>query len=509
MNERPIERGTAAVLSRRTMLRAVLGAAATAAYGRILLPTGGLAAGEPDGGSNVVLRWNQAALQAIRDTHPGPPMTARALAVVHTCMYDAWAAYDPVATGTQLGTGLRVTSRRSLANKAKAVSFAAYRALVDLFPTESPLFDAVMNSLGYDSADTSSDMTPAGIGNVCARAVLVFRHGDRSNQLGDLHWPPYSDWTGYQPINPPEPAPVVDPNHWQQLRVSNGQGGYVTQTCIGPHWGLVTPFALTSGAELRPTGPATTAFGPGTSPSREYVAQAEQLLGYSAGLTDIQKVIAEYWKDGPRSEQPPGHWCLFGQYVSARDHHELDDDVKMFFALTNAVLDAGIAAWDAKRAYDSVRPLTAIHWLYGEQPVTAWGGPCAGTRQISGASWEPYQPVTIVTPPFPEYISGHSTFSAAAAQVLRQFTGSDAFGASATFAAHSSSVEPCTPAVPITLTWDTFSAAADQAGISRRYGGIHFEDGDLAGRAVGRQVGTRVWTKASSYFNGRAQPQFS
>jgi hypothetical protein len=245
-----------------------------------------------------------------------------------------------------------------------------------------------------------------------------------------------------------------------------------------------------------------TPFGPGTSLAPGYVAQAQQLLAYSANLTDTQKVIAEYWKDGPRSELPPGHWCLIAQFVSARDQHGLDDDVLLFFIVSNAVLDAGIAAWDAKRFYNSVRPVTAIHYLYKGQPVTAWGGPCVGTRVILGESWQPYQPATIVTPPFPEYVSGHSTFSAAAAEVLKRFTGSDAYGGSTTFVASSSSVEPCTPASDGTLSWATFSEAADQAGLSRRYGGIHFPEGDLAGRVMGRLVGTQVWDKAQYYIRG-------
>ncbi|HEX6507797.1 MAG TPA: phosphoesterase [Chloroflexota bacterium] len=491
------------LVSRRTVLQTMLGATAAAMSADILFPRAGAALADPADNPNLVVQWNNAALQAIRDTHPGPPMTARALAVVHTCMYDAWAAYDSIAIGTQPVSNLRITSRRSPDAQREAVSFAAYRALADLFPTERQRFDGLMTTLGYDPGNISSDASPPGVGNVCARAVLAFRHGDKSNQLGDLHWPPYSDWTGYQPINPAEPAPLIDPNRWQALLVSDGNGGEVTQSYVGPHWGLVTPFALTSGAQLRPAGPATTVFGPGTSPSADYAAEVDQILGYSAGLSDEQKVIAEYWKDGPRSEQPPGHWCLLGQYVSARDRHSLDDDVKMFFALTNALLDAGIAAWDAKRAYESVRPVTAVHWLYGSQMVTAWGGPCQGTRQILGSSWEPYQPATIVTPPFPEYISGHSTFSAAAAEVLKIFTGSDAFGVSTVIPARSSSVEACTPAAPITLSWNTFSDAASQAGISRRYGGIHFETGDLAGRAVGRQVGALAWEKARAYFEGR------
>src|SRR3989441_6783474 len=156
---------------------------------------------------------------------------------------------------------------------------------------------------------------------------------------------------------------------------------------------------------------------------------------------------------------------LFGQFVSRRDGHTLDQDVKMFFALANAVFDARIVAWDCKRAYDYVRPATAGHFLFAGKKVGAWAGPYPGTRVIDGADWEPYQPVTFVTPPFPEFTSGHSTFSAAGAEILKSFTGSDAFGASETVQAGGSKVEPrAVPAADGTLSWATFSDTPEQAG---------------------------------------------
>jgi hypothetical protein len=124
---------------------------------------------------------------------------------------------------------------------------------------------------------------------------------------------------------------------------------------------------------------------------------------------------------------------------------------------------------------------------------------------IDGRDWAPYQPATFLTPPFPEYISGHSGFSAAGAEVLLRFTGSDDFGGTVTLPAGSSRVEPgVTPAADVTLSWATFSEAADEAGMSRRYGGIHFEQGDLRARVLGRLVGGVVWAKAQSYINGTA-----
>jgi hypothetical protein len=294
---------------------------------------------------------------------------------------------------------------------------------------------------------------------------------------------------------------IEDPNRWQPLRYVDDRAILVTPGFVGAQWQQVTTFALPPGSLRSSTGPAT--FG-----SPEYVAQARALLDLSAGLTDEQKMIAEYWADGPHSELPPGHWDLFAQFVARRDHHGdgargIERDVKLFFALTNAIADAGCCAWDNKRAFDSVRPITAIRTLFEGELVRAWAGPYQGTRLIDGATWFPYQPTTFPTPPFAEYSSGHSNFSAAGAEILRLFTHTDRFGGSVTLPAGSSRVEPGTvPASDLTLSWATFSEAADEAGISRRYGGIHFEQGDLDARATGRIAGRGAWAKAREHWEG-------
>jgi hypothetical protein len=476
--------GLVAVLALATLV-AVRTPVAASAAGRV-----------PSRSDNVVLLWNEAALQAVRDTRPAPTVTARALAVVHASIYDAWAAYDGRAVGTRLSGALRRPPlERTLANKNAAISHAAYHALVNLFPARRGALDALMASLGYDPTTDAAGTGPAGVGNRAAAAVLLYRAGDGANQPGG-----YADTTGYQPVNTPDE--VLDPDRWQPLRLPSG----VVQTFATPHWYRVTPFALRSAAQFRPDGPAAHVDEQGR-PNQAYVRQAKQVLRDSRKLDDRSKSIAEYWADGPSTELPPGHWCLLAQYVSRRDHHSVDQDAKMFFALTGALLDASIAAWDAKRAYDSVRPITAIRELYRGRTVLAWGGPGMGTRPIRGEDWLPYQPAATVTPPFAEYVSGHSTFSAAAAEVLASFTGSQRFGLSVTIPAGSSMIEPgVTPTRSVTLTFRTFAEAADQAGQSRRYGGIHFRAGDLDGRKLGRRVGANAWTKASRYFDGTAAP---
>ena len=228
--------------------------------------------------------------------------------------------------------------------------------------------------------------------------------------------------------------PASNPDHWQPLTYTDSAGNLVLQKFAGVQWCFVTPFALAKGDELRPAlEPGPFKFG-----SPEYAQQAEDLVAISANLTDRQKMISEYWSDGPRSEQPPGHWVLFAQFVSARDHHTLDDDVKMFFALSNAMFDAGIAAWDAKRTYDSVRPVTAISLLYKGKKIRSWGGPGKGTIEMDGSQWIPYQPR-----PFPRRLS--LTTSPATAPSAPQPLVSSPFGPAATA---SETPSPCPQAAP-------------------------------------------------------------
>ena len=443
---------------------------------------------------NVVLQWNSAAVQAMRDLRPAPTIAARTLAIVHTAIYDAWAVYDPAALGTRFGGALRrPTSESTPAAKSQAISFAAYRALADQFPSSLSQFQSLMTALGYNPGDASMDpTTPTGVGNMASQALLDFRYVDGSSQLGDLDVGADTDYTGDTPVN--DPTHLTDPSHWQPLTVPDGHGGIVGQRCVTPHWCLVTPFALTSGGQFRPAGPAT-------YPSARYERQALTILHYSAQLRDEQKVMAEFWADGPSAElTAPPIWSVLAQFVSHRDNHDLDHDVRMYFALTNAMADALIAVWDAKRAFDSVRPVTAIHFLYAGKQVSAWGGPGKGTQMINGEEWKPY---LLATPAFPEFVSAHSAVSAAASEVLKSYTGSDSFGASFTKPAGMSRIEPkVTPAADVTLRWDTFTDTANQAGMSRRYGGIHFVKGDMMGRALGRLVGAEAWKKAQDYIAG-------
>ena len=473
------------------MSERLLRGALTLVFSIVVSASGGAVAADRDA---VPTQWNAALLDAISATGTGPTIASRALAVAHTCMFDAWAAYDGTARGTQFGAALRrPKAERTLANKRAAVSQAAYRAAVDLFPTQKAQFLALLKQLGYAPAPSEARLTvPAGIANIACGEVLAVRHEDGSNQTGDRGGAAYSDYTGYTSYNTVDE--LRDPSRWQPLRVPTADGGSVVQTFTTPQWGRVKPFAL---HDFR----AFHLHAPPRYGSAEYAKETQALVDYSAHLNDTSKAIAEYWANGPHSVTPPGQWNLFAEYVAHRDRMDLDRQVEMYFAMNNALMDAGIFAWWSKRKLDYVRPITAVHTLFAGKTIRAWGGFGMGTRSIPGTDWMPYQPPTVVTPPFPECVSGHSTFSAAAAEVLKDFTGSDRLGASVVVPAGSSLVEPgLVPKKDVTLVWPTFSAAADEAGLSRRYGGIHFPTGDMEGRRIGRLIGQQVWEKAHAYF---------
>jgi hypothetical protein len=512
--------------------------------------------------SSVAYRWLDIALEATArevDLHGArPTILSRTLAIVTTAMYDAWAAYDDVAVSTRPHEDWRrPAAERTDANREKAVAYAAYRALLYVYPDDAAWCTERMAQLGLVPQDNSLDCsTPQGVGNAAAAAVIDFRRHDGANQGGDatstvnyvmvsgtsapsstsgenpsaasqstaLQNAPssgalspglaYADYTSYQPIN--SPTQVVDPNRWQTIPFSNGKGGTVRPGFLTPHWGLVRPFALERGDQFRPAPPPLVG-------SEQLKREVDEVLAYNASLTPQQKAVVEFMRDGPRSTGQSGHWLRFAQAVSRRDRNGLDQDIKLFFAVANVAMDAFIAAWDAKRYYDTSRPWTLVRHYYAGQQVMGWAGPGQGCKMLPAEQWHPYSVQTFVTPPFPGYVSGHSAVSAACARMLELFTGSDRFGVVEARKA-GELTEPgvnCQvmqgrdgqPSLDTSLSCDvalplpTFSATAEMAGLSRVMGGYHIQADNVAGLQMGRQVAVYVWPKIQSYFVGRAVPE--
>jgi membrane-associated phospholipid phosphatase len=222
---------------------------------------------------------------------------------------------------------------------------------------------------------------------------------------------------------------------------------------------------MRSGEQFRPPPP------PALS-SAGYVTSFQEVkaLGAAASTTRTpeQTQIALFWADGDGTVTPPGHWNRIAQAVAVARGNSLAGNARLFALLNIALADAAVVAWDCKYKYDLWRPVTAIR--------------CADLTGNPDTAVDPDWTPLIKTPPFPSYTSGHSTFSSAAAAVLANFFGTDALP----FATTSEDLPG------VTRSFGRFSAAAEEAGMSRIYGGIHWSFDNSAGLTSGRDLGDYV-----------------
>ena len=440
---------------------------------------------------STVVQWNRVMLQAVQATLMPVTIAARAMAMVHEAIYNAWAHYNLLARFTQPGLTKRWVVEWNSINRQVAISHAAHGVLTELFPSQvQALFDPLLQSSIADASTSHGGWQAVNVGRDVAWRVIQSRNNDGANMRGDLAPGAYSDWTGYQSVNTPDL--VTDIDRWQPLRLPNAAGVPTVQRFLTPHWGRVKPFALSSGAVFRPS----------LSPRGATQAEIDEVIQLSADLTDRTKAQGDFFAQNPGSVTPPGQWLQIAEQVSQIDGNGLGRDVRLFFTTAQACLDASIAAWDTKRFHDQSRPITVIPNRYRGQLIRAWGGPGLGTQTILGENWVPWQRPVNRTPPFPDFVSGHSTFSAAAATAIAWMRGSDKVTLTATVPQGAFRTDPGLPATDITFIWRSLSEVADAAGYSRRITGIHWERSDLEGRALGRKVGTAVVNKALDLFDG-------
>jgi hypothetical protein len=569
---------------------------------------------------SIARRWDEQALAAIRLDMPRPTVHARNLFHLSAAMWDAWAAYDATAKGVFVrerrpAQSTEQARRASVSYAAYDVLAHRYEHAVGGKTTLACL-RAVMQDLGYDANDahdTGDD--PVAFGNRVGHAIIEKTTGDGANEAKDC-----ADPQGYEAVNPPlvfdgPGAPLKEPERWQPINLSIAatQNGIVlpagVQDYIGSHWGDVTPFAMTrrskaepwhdpgpapqlgeamkdwivevvrKTAAVDPSDPATIDISPG--------AYGHNSLGANDGKgwaknpvtgapyapqvvlrADFARVMAEFWADGPKSETPPGHWNTLANAVSDSPGFErklfgrgaaLDPlawDVHLYLALNGAEHDAAITAWDIKRRFVTVRPISLVRWMgakgqssdasgpsydpqglplvpglievitsessapgqrhahlahfVGQIAVRDWlGEPGDRAHQVSGVGWVravdwiTYQRRTFVTPAFPAFISGHSTFSRAGAEVLASLTGSPYFpGGLGEYVAPAGTFLTFEkgPTAEVRLQWASYYDAADQAGQSRLWGSIHIPPDDFAGRRLGHRVGLDAVAAASKYF---------
>lgn len=442
-----------------------------------------------------------------------PTINSRELFLAAAAMYDAWSLYDAKANASHATPAIprAVAALRTDANRHKAMLSALRTVLLDLYPTQKDFIEGECNKRGFSAKGAAEQL-----GAKAGQRIIDARRRDGANQLGDERGSKdataYGDYTFYVPVNGPDK--VIDHDRWQPIPFTLDDGKVIRPGFLTPHWYRVQTFALKSADQFRP-GP------PPKYGSEQLKKEVDEVLKLNASLTPEQKATVEFMRDGPRSTGQSGHWLRFAQAVSRRDKHSLEKDVKLFFAVAASCFDAFIAAWDTKRAYDSVRPWTLVRLYYAGKKVRGWLGPGLGVGEVPAEKWAPYSPASFVTPPFPGYVSGHSTVSGAAAKTLALFTGSDRFededarragsltekGASHALmmSVDGKKASGDEKACDVVLGLPTFSATAEMAGWSRVLGGYHIQSDNLAGLALGKQVADVAWAKSAALFDGKSE----
>jgi hypothetical protein len=388
--------------------------------------------GKPPTTPNAVIVWNQATLSAIQTDGTDPQFASRGMAMVQLAVFDSVNAIE----GTP-AYFVKTTAPAGASIEA-AVDAAAHDVLAYLYPAQQATFDALYASqlaLLPSGTATTDGVT---VGQTVAAAVIARRANDGSRDFVDFE--PGSAPGDWQPT-PPAYAPALD-----------------------PQWANVTPFALTGPSQFTPGGPPALS----STAWADAVNQVESLGAVnSTTRTADQTQIAQFWNDAGGTATPPGHWNAIAETVAQAQGDSLIDDARLFAELDVALADAGITAWNTKFTYTAWRPITVIQS----------GGDGVNSGVTADTGWYPL----LTTPNFPEYVSGHSTFSAAAATVLDAF-----FGTSVSF----STTEPTLPGV--TRSFTSFDQAAAEAGMSRIYAGIHFMFSNTDGHTAGQNVANWV-----------------
>lgn len=390
-----------------------------------------LLAAAPPARADAVLDWDELMLDAIRADNTAPTISTRNLAILHVAIYDA---VNSILRTHQ--PYMLLADPPANADPTAATIGAGYEVMKSLYPTfrarSDQLYQAGVASLPPGPATSQS----LGFGAQIALQTLASRQADGANT--DIPYIP-SDAPGQWRRTPPFFRPPLTPQ-WR----------YVKLFCLPEKEPFVPP-------------------PPPALDSPEYASafnEVKAIGGVGSALrTPYQSETAVFWSDFSYTAMPPGHWHEIAATISRDRGTSLADNARLFALLSLAHADAGIICWEAKYRYNFWRPVTAI------QRAAEDGNPATEPDP----AWDHY----LVSPPFPDHTSGHSTFSAAGAEVLEQFYGTDRI----TFTATSDSLPG------VVRTYTSLSECADEVGLSRIYGGIHYDFSNRDGKTSGRKVG--------------------
>jgi hypothetical protein len=392
------------------------------------------AAGDARG---VLGNWYKLVLELVRHTATySPPVAARAFAYLGITAYEVLASgqagYQTLAG--QINGLAPPPPRPDGVDDAGALNAALTKAIANFFGNTGPTGQRAMDAMAR--AMPAPDAVSAAYGLAVAAHILQYSQDDGGAVVTNMGFP-----DGFAPVS--------------------GAGAWVPTSKVAlqqapllPNWGNNRPFAMPSGGAcpVAPHAPYS------EDPASQFYADAMEVYNTSKSLTDEQEVIARFWSDDPMlSPTPPGHWISIALQIMQRDDLSALRSADLLARLGIALADSFIGNWVDKYRYNLLRPVTYIR------------------RHIDPA-WQPL----LITPPFPEHPSGHSTQSGSAAAMLTAFFGE---GFAFTDNTHEADGIP-------TRSYPDFWAAAREAADSRLYGGIHFRPANDLGLQQGRCIGT-------------------
>jgi hypothetical protein len=383
---------------------------------------------------DIVLEWNTLIVAAIRTDRTAAPMAARNLAIVHTAIYDAVNSIS--RTHQPYRVRVDVPSDTS---KVAAAAAAAHHALVSLYPNQQQTFDAALTATLANIPDGQAKSQGIELGDTVAEQMLNERMNDGAIAIATY-------------------TPLTQIGAWQPVPPDFGAASM-------PQWKDVKPFAMTSASQFRPPGYSDLT-------SSQYVEEFNYTLQIGAKdsttRTADQTTIAQFWLDGNGTATPFGHWNQIVAAIAQHQGNSLETNARLFALLNIALADATIVDADAKYTFHRWRPITAI-WQADRDnnPAT-----------IANPNWTPLLP----TPSSPAYTSGHSTCGGVADAVLTTLLGGNV---------------PFTVSADPTLSlearsFNSFREAAEEQGMSRVYGGVHWLSDNRDGLAAGRKLGQYV-----------------
>lgn len=402
------------------------------------------------GADKVMRDWYRLILELVRHTPTySPPVASRAFGYLGVSAYEALASGDRSMTSLagQLNGLTPVPQRAGGASYDEAVVMQAAlsSAALEFFGNTGPTGQRALKRLTEKlSAEVSSGLDPELVarseayGKSVTAHILTWSEGDGGAKIENMGFPL-------------EFALNKGPSHWVPTSLINQQ-----QLPLLPKWGENRPFAMPNGnACPLPPPPAYS-----EEKGSDFYKEASEVYETVKNLTPEQRAIARFWSDDPMlSPTPPGHWIVIALKVLDEQKASAAEHADLLARLGVTLADAFIGCWHSKFEYDLLRPVTYI-------------------KRVIDPKWEP----VLITPPFPEYPSGHSTQSGAAATVLTAFFGENfAF----TDSTHEKDKLP-------NRSFDSFWDAAEEAGVSRLYGGIHFRAAIERGLEQGRCIGQKA-----------------